>query len=70
MATSNNVNLSHNEGSISQCIRDIFESIMQFPSEESYLRFLEKHMEDVANEFKATLVSSILGLDHPTAPYF
>ena len=27
-------------------------------------------MEDVSNEFKATMVSSILGLDHPTAPYF
>jgi len=70
MATSNNVNRSHDQGSVSQRIRDIFESIMQLPSEESHLRFLEKRMEDVANEFKATLVSSSLGLDHPTAPYF
>ena len=70
MATSNNVNRSHDQGSISQSIRDIFELIMQFPSEESHLSFLEKCMEDVANEFKETLVSSSLGLDHPTAPYF
>ena len=56
MATSNNVNQSHDQGSVSQCIRDIFELIMQLPSEESHLRFLEKRMEDVANEFKATLV--------------
>ena len=70
MATSNNVNRSHDQGSVSQRIRDIFESIMQLPSEESHLRYLEKHMEDVANEFKETLVSSSLGLDHPTAPYF
>ena len=27
-------------------------------------------MEDVSNESKATLVSSSLGLDHPTAPCF
>ena len=27
-------------------------------------------MEDVANEFKSPLVSSSLGLDHRTAPYF
>ena len=70
MATSNKVNRSHDQGSISQRIRDIFESIMQLTSEESHLRVLEKRMEDVANEFKATLVSSNLGLDHPTAPYF
>ena len=70
MATSNNVNRSHDQGSVSQRIRDIFESIMQLPAEESHLRFLEKHMEDVANEFKATMVSSSLGLDHPTVPYF
>ena len=43
---------------------------MQSPSEESHLRFLEKCMEDLSNEFKETLVSSSLGLDHPTAPYF
>ena len=49
MATSNNVNRSHDQGSVLQCIRDIFELIMQLPSEESHLRFLEKRMEDVAN---------------------
>jgi hypothetical protein len=27
-------------------------------------------MEDVANEFKTTLTSTTLGLDHPTAPSF
>ena len=43
---------------------------MKFPCEESHLRFLEKCMEDVSNEFKATLVSIYLGLDHPTTPYF
>ena len=43
---------------------------MQLPSEESHLRFVEKCMEDFSNEFKAKLVSSSLGLDHPTAPYF
>jgi len=69
MSTSANVNRSHDQRSVSQRIRDIFESIMQLPSEESHLRFLEKRMEDVANEFKATLVSSSLGLDHPTAPF-
>lgn len=70
MATSDNVNPSHDQGRVKQHIQEIFESLMQLPSEESHLRFLEKCMEDVANEFKTTLASTTLGLDHPVAPYF
>ena len=70
MDPSTNANQSHGQKRASQNIHKIFESFMQLPSEECHFHFLEKRMESVANEFKTTLTSTTLGLDHPIASSF
>ena len=70
MDSSTNVDPSHKQENFSQNIRHIFETLMQLPGDESHLHFLENHMEDVASEFKTTLTSTTLGLDHPSTTSF